>query len=139
MSTIDLVVPAQISASPQPVSGQTGPASGLSLGTNSTIITGQDIVGGALPLVLSAQATTQPTWGRILRLQSPSAGFFDLGIDAGGNLFINSTSSTASVHVLSISPSGQVTIPNLVLTNLQSAPSGSIDLAVGANGTVYKQ
>lgn len=137
--SVDLVVPAAISSTPQPVSGQNGPASGVSLGTNSTSITGQDIVGDALPLVISGLATTQPTWGRILRLASPAAGFFDFGIDTSGNFFINSTTSTETVHVLTISPSGQVTIPNLVLTNLQTAPGGSVDLAVDTNGTVYRQ
>lgn len=137
--SLDLVVPASITESLQSVTAQDGSTSGLALASNATVITGQDVAGGAMPLAVLAQATQQPTWNRILRLASGSANFFDFGIDTNGNFFINSNTSTETVHVLTISPGGQVTIPNLVLTNLQTAPSGSTDLAVDSNGMVYKQ
>lgn len=136
--SVDLVIPNTISTAPETVAAQNGLPSGLALATNLTIITGQDIVGSALPLQIHAQPTNAATWNRILRLSGPS-GFFDLGIDSGGNFFINSPTSTDTVHVLTISPSGQVTIPNLVLTNLQTAPSTSTDLAVDSGGVVYRQ
>jgi hypothetical protein len=139
MPSIDLVISSAVSGTLQTVTTQDGSPSGLALANNATTITGQDIVGGALPLVITGQTPgTQPTWGRILRL-AHGAGLFDFGIDASGNFFINSNASTATSHVLTISPSGQVTIPNLVLSNLQTAPGGSIDLSVDATGTVYRQ
>lgn len=136
--SLDLVVPATIAGSLQTVSAQDGSTSGLALASNWTVITGQDIAGGAMPLVVLANPTQQPTWNRIMRLAS-GPNFFDFGIDTNGNFFINSNTSTETIHVLTISPAGQVTIPNLVLTNLQTAPSGSTDLAVDSSGVVYKQ
>jgi len=37
--------------------------------------------------------------------------FFDIGIDQNGNLFLNGPSSTATNHILSVSPTGAITIP----------------------------
>jgi len=136
--SIDLVLSNPISANLQPIAGQGGgSSSGLSIATNATVIAGQDIVGGALPLVIQAQAVNgQSTLNRILRLMSSTGSFFDIGIDASGNLFINSNQTNG---ILTLSPAGQLTVPNLVLSNLQTAPEGSVDLAAGPNGAVYTQ
>jgi len=90
-----------------------------------------------MPLVIQAQAVNgQSTLNRILRLMSPTGAFFDIGIDTSGNLFVNSNQTNG---ILKLSPAGQLTVPDLVLSNLQTAPGGSVDLAAGSNGAVYKQ
>jgi hypothetical protein len=69
-----------------------------------------------MPMTLTgSKPSTGQTWGRLLRLTGMNGTFFDLGIDASGNFFINTPSSTATSHALTISPSGVVTIGNLTL------------------------
>ena len=139
--SVDLVVSTAISTTLQPISSQAGGQSGVLVATNATQVKGQDIVGAAMPLAVIGQAVVAPgqTWNRLVRLQNSNGQFFDLGIDASGNFFINSQNSTATAHVLTISQSGVVTIGNLALTNLSTAPGSSVDLAIGSDNNVYKQ
>jgi hypothetical protein len=91
------------------------------LGDNMTLITGKDIVGGDLPLVVTNTATSsEDTWGRVIRVSGNNAPiipsynrptFFDIGVDDQGNFFINSPIDTKTSHSLIISPDGVVTIP----------------------------
>lgn len=74
---------------------------------------GKDLVGRELPMVIKGETTPEEfqsgaTWGRILRLQSPS-GFYDLGIDEQGNFFINTPSDSKDSHAFMISQAGVVT------------------------------
>ena len=113
--SLDLVVANSISSGSQTVQDQNGASSALSLATNQVTVKGQDIVGGALPLILqgSPVGTGQQTWGRIIRLVgfAGSATFFDIGIDQNGNLFLNGPNSTQTNHIITISPNGTITIP----------------------------
>ena len=109
--SIDLTIANPISGTLQAVQDQNNNASGLSIATNSVQITGQDVVGGALPLVVTGtQVTGGDSWGRLIRLASPTGAFFDIGIDQNGNLFFNTSNSTQTSHALTISPTGVVTI-----------------------------
>jgi hypothetical protein len=121
---------------PSPIRAAT--SSGLQLASKQTTLTGQDAPGQFLPVAIVGQAATG-TWNRLLRLQNSANQFFDIGVDSGGSLFINSPNSSATSHVLTISPSGTVTIGNLVLNDLAVAPGGSVDLAVNNQGQVFKQ
>jgi hypothetical protein len=111
--SIDLNVPSPISVTPQTVSDQNNNPSALSLGSQSVGITGADVVGGPMPLVLTGNTTAAQyqggtTWGRLIRLQDhgTSGRFFDIGIDQNGNLFVNSGSSTETKHILTLTPDG---------------------------------
>ena len=110
--SIDLTIAGPISGTLQPVQDQNNNASGLAIATNSVAITGQDVVGGALPLIVTGTKVTQgESMGRLIRLAGATPGvFYDLGIDAKGNLFLNGPGSTASQHLLTVSPNGVVTI-----------------------------
>lgn len=109
--SIDLTIANTISGTLQPVQDQSNNASALSIASNAVLISGQDVVGGALPLVVQGAAVTQgDSWGRLIRLASPTGAFFDIGIDQNGNLFFNTSSSTQTSHALTISPTGVVTI-----------------------------
>ena len=111
--SIDLVVGSSFDGSLQPVMDQNNNKSALSLAINGAAVSGQDVVGGAFPMqIIGVKPTTGDTWGRLLRLTGTNGTFFDFGIDANGNLFINTPSSTATAHALTISPSGVVTIGN---------------------------
>jgi hypothetical protein len=91
-------------------------ASALSIATTGAAVTGQDVVNAAFPMqIIGQQPSSGQTWGRLLRLTGMNGTFFDFGIDANGNLFINTPSSTATSHALTISPTGVVTIGNLTL------------------------
>lgn len=138
--SIDLTVPGPISAAPQPVADQEGHESGLQLALNETRIVGQDIVGGALPLVVVGQTTQAKTHHRLLRLQGPSGDFFDIGVDTAGTLFVNNSRAGADAPpVLSITQAGEVRINKLMLPNLTPGPSGTRDLTVDADGNVFRQ
>lgn len=82
-------------------------------------VVGKDIVGVSIPLRVLGDNTIQEfdagtTWGRVIRIeQINNRRFFDLGIDKDGNFFINTPSDSATRHSLTISPSGEVTIPKL--------------------------
>jgi len=94
----------------------------VSLASNAVTIQGQDIVGGALPLVVAGLpvASGQQTAGRLLRLNSQTLGtkgMFDFAVDSSGNLQIYAGGQIAT-SALTISPQGAVTIANLTLTNL---------------------
>lgn len=111
--SIDVTVPASFSQGTQNVQDQNHASSALSLATNMAHIKGQDVVGGALPLIIEGLPVGggAQTWGRLLRLTGPGPGqFFDLGIDSHGNLFLNGPGSTATNHLLTISPTGVITI-----------------------------
>src|SRR5215212_8291971 len=101
--SLDLVVTNPISATLQNVSDQSGNPSGLALATGGTALTGQDVVNGSLPVTITGLKVSSPqsTWNRILRLADEEQHFYDFGIDSNGNFFINSTSSSATNHVLS--------------------------------------
>ena len=81
-------------------------------------ILGKDAPGVSLPLQVvgdqqDSDYTSGKTWGRLVRLGIGAAGwnnFYDIGLDKAGNLFINSKGSTATQHVLTITPSGDVII-----------------------------
>lgn len=111
--SIDVTVPASFSQGTQNVQDQNGASSALSLATNAAAIKGQDVVGSAMPLVIQGLpvGTGQQTWGRLLRLVGTGSNqFFDLGIDGNGNLFLNGPGSTATNHLVTISPTGVITI-----------------------------
>ena len=84
-------------------------------------VTGKDIVGSTLPNTIISENTAEEfssgkTWGRLLRLRR-GGDFFDIGIDKDGNLFINTKQDSATKHVLTITPSGDVRIEgNLTVT-----------------------
>lgn len=88
-------------------------------------IVGKDIPGASMPLMIvgdhqAADYTGGKTWGRVLRLAIGTANwdtFYDLGIDKAGNLFINSKNSTATQHVLTITPAGDVIIQGNLTVN----------------------
>jgi len=113
--SIDVTVPNSFSSGPQTLQDQNNVQTSLTLGNNQAIVIGQDIVGGALPLQIRGQAvgSGQQTWGRLIRLVGIGGpnNFFDIGIDQNGNLFLNGPSSTATNHILSVSPTGAITIP----------------------------
>jgi len=120
--SIDLVVPTKISPTLQPIQDQEGDASALSVATNAVTIAGQDIVGGALPLVIQGNAVApgQQTFGRILRLvsgQLGTGGMYDFAVDPGGNLQIFAGGQTSNA-AFTISPQGAVSISNLAIANL---------------------
>jgi hypothetical protein len=89
-------------------------------GTDMNSITGKDIPGSSLPLIINNTATSaQNTWGRIIRITGSNTvnvpphngnSFFDLGIDDQGNFFINTPNDTKTAHSFMISPTGVVTI-----------------------------
>jgi hypothetical protein len=86
-------------------------------------VTGKDIVGSAMPATITSENTAEEfssgkTWGRLLRLRRDgNQNFFDIGIDKDGNLFINTKQDSATKHVLTITPSGDVRIEgNLTVT-----------------------
>jgi len=89
-------------------------------GTDINYITGKDIVGSTLPLIVTNTATSsENTWGRVIRITGNNAAivppynrnsFFDLGVDDEGNFFINTPNDTKTAHSLMISPTGVVTI-----------------------------
>jgi hypothetical protein len=108
--SVNLTVANPISATNQPVQG--GANSALSLSTETVLIQGKDVPGSSLPLQVIQSVSGSGTWGRVLRLQGPNASqFFDFGIDANGNLFLNGPQSTATTHLLTISPTGVITVP----------------------------
>ena len=115
--SLDLVVQNPITTGTQTVEDQNGHPSALGLATEEVSITGRDVVGGSLPVRGQGKTTAQAfdngtTWGRILRLEDlgTSNAFYDIGIDKQGNLFINTRVSTQTDHVLTISPSGEITL-----------------------------
>jgi hypothetical protein len=86
-------------------------------------VVGKDVVGGELPSIITSLNTADDfgsgkTWGRLLRVRRDgNNNFFDIGLDASGNLFINTKSDSATKHVLTITPSGDVRIQgNLTVT-----------------------
>lgn len=114
--SIDLVVPNPIASGMQPVQDQNNNTSALSISLAGVLVKGQDVVGGSLPLIVQGTpvGSGQQTWYRLVRFQGAGGSggqFFDLGIDQSGNLFLNGPSSTATNHIISISPSGAITIP----------------------------
>ena len=101
------------------VTDEAGNKSALSLQKQDQVaVVGKDIPGAAMPLLIvgdqqDSDYTGGKTWGRLLRLAIGATSwnsFYDIGIDKAGNLFINSKNSSATQHVLTISPSGDVTI-----------------------------
>lgn len=109
--SIDVVVANSFSTGLQTLQDQDGAPSALAASTNTARVTGQDIVGGAMPFTLVGQpvGAGQQTWGRLVRLVGTNGQFFDLGIDSSGNLFLNGPNSSATGHILSISQSGVIT------------------------------
>lgn len=101
------------------VTDDAGNKSALSLYKQDGVnVVGKDTPGASMPM--SIIADQQPgdyasgkTWGRLVRLAIGTGGwdnFYDIGIDKSGNLFINSKGSTATQHVLTITPAGDVII-----------------------------
>jgi hypothetical protein len=88
--------------------------------TDTNLISGKDVVGVSLPLIVTNTATSsEDTWGRVIRVTGDNAAivppyniksFFDIGVDDQGNFFINSPVDTKTSHSLMISPDGVVTI-----------------------------
>ncbi len=140
--TMDLTVSKSISATPQAVEGQDGSRSGVQLAQQATIVVGQDLPGRGLPLaVVGTELDGQAeTYNRILRIQFGSF-FFDVGIAPDGTLFVNNTThpSNPAARILSVTQDGAVTVNDLRLPKLTTAPSGSTDLAVDGQGRVFKQ
>ena len=144
--SIDLVVQNPISATLQHVDDQNNTQTGLWLAKEATAVVGRDAVGSTLPLTVSgitdaATFDAGKTWGRLVRLRANdnNTSFYDIGIDKGGNLFINSVSSTKDVHVLTISPAGAI---NLNMGGVTTVPATvkAFDLCVDpANGRVYRR
>lgn len=139
--SIDLVVQTPITSAGSVVEDQGGNPSALILATEQVSVKGKDVVGSSLPVYATGKTTAQEfdngkTWGRIVRLQDSgtSNSFYDIGIDKGGNLFINSSASSQSNHVLTIAPSGEITLNaagGLKFAGLQqlSGP-GVVDLVI---------
>lgn len=101
------------------VTDDAGNKSALSLQKQDQVnIIGKDVPNGSMPLMIFADHTDADytggkTWGRVLRLAVGTANwaaFYDFGIDKAGNLFINSKNSTATQHVLTITPAGDVIV-----------------------------
>ena len=101
-----------------------GNKSPLFLGTDQLVISAKDVPGKSIPLNIigdqkDADFTSGKTWGRLVRLAigAPWSNFYDIGIDKAGNLFINSKNSTATQHVLTITPAGDVIIQGNLTVN----------------------
>jgi hypothetical protein len=111
--SIDLVVPNPIASGMQPVQDQNNSNSALNISIDGILVVGKDVAGGSLPVIVqgSAVGSGQQTWYRLVRLIGVGNQFFDIGIDQGGNLFLNGPNSTATNHILTISQSGTITIP----------------------------
>jgi hypothetical protein len=107
--SVNLTVANPISGANQPVQG--GADSALYLSTDTVYIQGKDVPNVSLPLQVVQSVSGSGTWGRVLRLQGPERSqFFDFGIDTNGNLFLNGPQSTQTTHLLTISPSGVITV-----------------------------
>jgi hypothetical protein len=108
----ELAVQGPISGTLQTVQDENGNNTALVLANNAAQIIGQDVPGGALPLLVSGTAggggsPSNPSWGRVIRIKTePGANFFDMGIDKSGNFFINGPGSSPSEHVLAITQGG---------------------------------
>lgn len=139
--SINLTVASAISGTLQPVTDQNNNAGALSLGTTGAAVKGVDSVGICLPMeIIGKTPATGDSWGRLLRLSGMNGTYFDFGIDAKGNLFINTPSSTATSHALTMSPSGVVSIGSLTLPNLTATPGITADVVIDpATGIVHKQ
>lgn len=101
-----------------------GNKSPLLLRQDQVVISAKDTPGKSMPLMIigdhkEADYATGKTWGRLIRLAigAPWPTFYDIGIDKAGNLFINSKSSTAAQHVLTITPAGDVIIQGNLTVN----------------------
>lgn len=101
------------------VTDDAGNKSALSLQKqDQASIVGKDTPGVSMPLMIVGDQqpgdyASGKTWGRVLRLAIGTTNwdtFYDIGIDKAGNLFINSKNSTATQHVLTITPAGDVVI-----------------------------
>ena len=110
---IELAVQAPISGTLQTVQDENGNNTALALANNSARFIGQDVPGGALPLVVSGTlagsgSSSNPSWGRVVRITTGPdwTNFFDIGIDANGSFFINGPGSSPSAHVLAIAKGG---------------------------------
>lgn len=105
---------------------------GLTMTPTNTILTGRDEAGADFPLIVTADVTGQvfgvDTYGRMLRLeQTPTSHFYDMGIDATGNLFIGN--HNALTPALQVNAAGGVTLPSgsLALTAGNITLSGTVD------------
>jgi len=101
------------------VMDDTGNKSALLLQKQDQVsIVGKDVPGGSMPLMIIGDEqysdyTGGKTWGRLVRFAIGATSwtaFYDIGIDKAGNLFINSKNSSATQHVLTITPAGDVVI-----------------------------
>jgi hypothetical protein len=116
--SIELAVQAPISGTLQTVQDQNGNNTALALADKAVGVTGQDVPGQPLPLVVfgtpaGSGSPSNPGWGRVVRISTNPIGtgagwdnFFDFGIDGSGNFFINSPGSSSSAHVLAIAKGG---------------------------------
>jgi hypothetical protein len=101
-----------------------GSKSPLFLHKEQVTISAKDVPGKSIPLNIigdqkDADFTSGKTWGRLVRLAigAPWTNFYDIGIDKAGNLFINSKGSSATQHVLTITPAGDVIIQGNLTVN----------------------
>jgi hypothetical protein len=117
---IELAVQAPISGTLQTVQDENGNNTALALANKGATVTGQDVPGLPLPLVVvgtAAGSGSNPGFGRVIRIKTePGANFFDIGIDQSGNFFINGPGST-SQHALAIAQGG--------IQQATSAPAGA--------------
>jgi hypothetical protein len=116
---IALAVQAPISGKLQTVQDQKGNNTALALADKAVGVTGHDVPGQALPLVVfgtpaGSGSPSKRSWGRVVRISTNPIGtgagwdnFFDFGIDANGSFFINGPGSKSpSAHVLAIAKGG---------------------------------
>jgi hypothetical protein len=109
---IELAVQAPISGTLQTVQDENGNNTALALANKGVTVSGQDVPGLPLPLVVfgtlaGSGPSSNPGWGRVVRISTDGWNkFFDFGIDANGSFFINGPGSSPSAHVLAIAKGG---------------------------------
>jgi hypothetical protein len=87
----------------------TGNTSPLRLSKDSVVVQSVDTVGKSFPFTVHA-SPAEKTFGRLLRLAAAnSSHFYDLGIDAQGDFFINGPASV-DIPILTITPDGVMKI-----------------------------
>jgi hypothetical protein len=108
---IELAVQAPISGMLQTVQDENGNNTALALANKGIQVNGQDVPGEPLPLAVygtpaGSGPSSNPGWGRVVRISTDGWNFFDFGIDPKGSFFINGPGSSPSAHVLAIAKGG---------------------------------